>query len=187
MQRRARIRYTENERALMWERWQKGDLRFQPVDATHYTLAEWNGCCKWREDQGFATRKARRRSCGSAGRKGDTLHQIAALFDRHHPSIRRVLAASRGVRPRERRQCQEENGRASEPKTPSAVRRRLAADGLRRSGSSVPGRTGLGASRAVGLAGPSGMGRVKRTHWRPTAEAAITLSRLRRLVGWRVR
>jgi IS30 family transposase len=36
-------------------------------------------------------------------RKGDTLHQIAALFDRHHPSIRGVLAASGGVRPRERR------------------------------------------------------------------------------------
>lgn len=36
-------------------------------------------------------------------RKGDTLHQIAALFDRHHPSIRGVLAASGGICPRERR------------------------------------------------------------------------------------
>jgi len=36
-------------------------------------------------------------------RKGDTLHQIASLFDRHHPSIRNVLAASGGIRPRERR------------------------------------------------------------------------------------
>ena len=36
-------------------------------------------------------------------RKGDTLHQIASLFDRHHPSIRGVLAASGGIRPRERR------------------------------------------------------------------------------------
>lgn len=36
-------------------------------------------------------------------RKGDTLHQIAALFDRHHPSIRGVLAASGGIRPCERR------------------------------------------------------------------------------------
>jgi len=35
-------------------------------------------------------------------RKGDTLHQIAQLFDRHHPSIRGVLAASGGIRPRER-------------------------------------------------------------------------------------
>lgn len=57
MERRPRIRYTESQRALMWERW----------------------------------------------RKGDTLHQIAALFDRHHPSIRGVLAASGGMRPRERR------------------------------------------------------------------------------------
>src|SRR5476649_1172425 len=57
MERRQRIRYTESQRALMWERW----------------------------------------------RKGDTLHQIAALFDRHHPSIRGVLAASGGIRPCERR------------------------------------------------------------------------------------
>jgi IS30 family transposase len=35
--------------------------------------------------------------------KGETLHQIAGLFDRHHPSIRRVLAESGGIRPRERR------------------------------------------------------------------------------------
>ena len=57
MERRPRICYTESQRALMWERW----------------------------------------------RKGETLHQIAALFDRHHPSIRGVLAASGGIRPRERR------------------------------------------------------------------------------------
>ena len=56
MDRRPRIYYSEADRALMWERW----------------------------------------------RRGDTLHQIAALFDRHHPSIRRVLAESGGIRPRER-------------------------------------------------------------------------------------
>jgi IS30 family transposase len=56
MERRARICYTDSQRALMWERW----------------------------------------------RQGDTLHQIAALFDRHHPSIRGVLAASGGIKPRER-------------------------------------------------------------------------------------
>jgi IS30 family transposase len=57
MQRRPRIRYTENEKALMWERWQKGD----------------------------------------------SLHQIAQLFDRHHPSIQRILAASGGIRQPQRR------------------------------------------------------------------------------------
>jgi len=36
-------------------------------------------------------------------RQGDTLHQIAALFDRRHTSIRGVLAPSGGIRPRERR------------------------------------------------------------------------------------
>jgi IS30 family transposase len=57
MQRRPRIRYTENQKALMWERW----------------------------------------------RKGDSLHQIAQLFDRHHPSIQGILAASGGIRPPQRR------------------------------------------------------------------------------------
>ena len=55
MQRRPRICYTENQRALMWERW----------------------------------------------RKGDSLHQIAQLFDRHHPSIQGSSASHalcRGVK-----------------------------------------------------------------------------------------
>jgi len=56
MERRPRIRYTETQKALMWDRW----------------------------------------------RKGETLQQIAKLFDRHHPSIRRVLAESGGIQPRER-------------------------------------------------------------------------------------
>jgi IS30 family transposase len=38
-------------------------------------------------------------------RKGDTLHQIAALFDRHHPSVRGILAASGGIRPSERQRA----------------------------------------------------------------------------------
>jgi IS30 family transposase len=53
MKQRPRIYYTENQRALMWERWQKGD----------------------------------------------TLHQIARLFDRHHPSIARILGETGGIRP----------------------------------------------------------------------------------------
>jgi hypothetical protein len=44
MKQRPKIYYTESQKALMWERWQKGD----------------------------------------------TLHQIAQLFDRHHPSIAHV-------------------------------------------------------------------------------------------------
>jgi IS30 family transposase len=35
--------------------------------------------------------------------KGDSLHKIAALFDRHHPSIQRIIAESGGIRPRPRR------------------------------------------------------------------------------------
>ena len=35
-------------------------------------------------------------------RKGETLHQIARLFDRYHSSVHRILAKSGGIRPAER-------------------------------------------------------------------------------------
>jgi IS30 family transposase len=53
MKYRTRIYYTEEQKALMWERWQNGD----------------------------------------------SLHQIAQLFDRNHPSIQRILAETGGIRP----------------------------------------------------------------------------------------
>ena len=57
MKQRLRIYYTESQRALMWERWQKGD----------------------------------------------SLQQIAQLFDRYHSSIERILVESGGIRPPQRR------------------------------------------------------------------------------------
>jgi IS30 family transposase len=57
MKQRPRIYYTETQKALMWERW----------------------------------------------RKGDSLQQIAQLFDRNHSSIERILAESGGIRPAPRR------------------------------------------------------------------------------------
>ncbi len=56
MKYRTRIYYTETQRALMWDRWQKGD----------------------------------------------SMHEIARLFDRGHSSIQRILSANGGVRPAER-------------------------------------------------------------------------------------
>ena len=35
--------------------------------------------------------------------KGESLHAIARSFDRHHTSVRGILAATGGIRPRERR------------------------------------------------------------------------------------
>ena len=55
--RRTRIRYTNIQKALMWDRWQKGE----------------------------------------------SLHQIARLFDRHHSSVRSVLVETGGIRPAARR------------------------------------------------------------------------------------
>jgi Helix-turn-helix domain len=57
MKQRPRIYYSASQRALIWERW----------------------------------------------RKGETLHQIARLFDRYHSSIQGILAESGGIRPTERR------------------------------------------------------------------------------------
>ena len=57
MPQRPRIHYTESQKALMWERWQKGE----------------------------------------------SLQQIAQLFDRNHSSIQPILAATGGIRPAPRR------------------------------------------------------------------------------------
>jgi IS30 family transposase len=38
-------------------------------------------------------------------KNGETLHQIARLFDRAHTSIRQILAETGGIRPPERRRC----------------------------------------------------------------------------------
>ena len=57
MRRRPRTKYPEAQKALMWERW----------------------------------------------KKGETLHQIARLFDRPHTSIWQILVESGGIRPPERR------------------------------------------------------------------------------------
>jgi IS30 family transposase len=57
MKQRRRIYYSASQRALIWDRWQKGE----------------------------------------------TLHQIARLFDRYHSSIQRIVAETGGIRPAERR------------------------------------------------------------------------------------
>ncbi len=57
MKQRPRIYYTESQKALMWERW----------------------------------------------RKGESLQDIAQLFDRNHSSIQRILAETGGMRPAQRR------------------------------------------------------------------------------------
>ena len=35
--------------------------------------------------------------------RGESLHRIAQLFDRHHSSVRGILVESGGIRPRQRR------------------------------------------------------------------------------------
>jgi len=57
MKQRTRIYYTESQKALMWDRWQKGE----------------------------------------------SLNDIARLFDRHHSSVQRILAETGGIRPTPRK------------------------------------------------------------------------------------
>ncbi|MEN8802369.1 MAG: IS30 family transposase, partial [Thiogranum sp.] len=52
---RTRIYYTDDQKAEMWDRWQRGE----------------------------------------------SLHSIARLFDRYHTSVRGIIAATGGIRPRE--------------------------------------------------------------------------------------
>ena len=56
MKQRPRIYYTDSQKALMWERW----------------------------------------------KKGESLQQIAQLFDRNHSSVSRILAETAGIRPAQR-------------------------------------------------------------------------------------
>ncbi len=56
MKQRTRIYYTQEQRNMMWDRWQKGE----------------------------------------------SLHAIARLFDRHHPSIARIISRTGGIRPPKR-------------------------------------------------------------------------------------
>ncbi|EKD98972.1 MAG: integrase, partial [uncultured bacterium] len=60
MKQRPRIYYTETQKAMMWERW----------------------------------------------KKGESLQQIAQLFDRNHASIQRILAETGGIRPAQRQRSQ---------------------------------------------------------------------------------
>jgi IS30 family transposase len=57
MKRRTRIYYTDTQKTLMWDRWQKGE----------------------------------------------SMHDIARLFDRGHSSIQRILTENGGIRPRARK------------------------------------------------------------------------------------
>ncbi|WP_155626172.1 helix-turn-helix domain-containing protein, partial [Burkholderia vietnamiensis] len=59
MKQRPRIYYSESQKALMWDRW----------------------------------------------RKGETIHQIAKLFDRGHSSIQRILSEAGGIEPPQRRRA----------------------------------------------------------------------------------
>ena len=69
MKRRTRIYYTQTQKTLMWDRWQRGD----------------------------------------------TMHDIARLFDRGHSSVQRILTENGGIRPRERKRASPSQREKSSP------------------------------------------------------------------------
>jgi IS30 family transposase len=75
--------------------------RIQPVDATRYSAKQKELWMRRRPRTKYT--EAQKAVMWERWKKGETLHQIARLFDRPHTSIRQILAESGGIRPLERR------------------------------------------------------------------------------------
>lgn len=106
MKRRSRIQYTDGDKALMWDRW----------------------------------------------RRGESLHQIARLFNRHHTSVRGILAETGGIRPAARHR----SPRALSLAEREDVSRALVAGHSIRSIASTLGRAPSTISREIGRNGGAG-------------------------------
>src|SRR6202023_3443888 len=114
MKPRPRIYYTESQKAVMWERW----------------------------------------------RKGESLQQIAQLFDRNHSSIQGILAETGGIRPAPRRRSRLALTLAEREE----ISRALASGHSIRSIASVVERAHpLSAARSSGMVGRVAIGRARPT------------------------
>lgn len=91
-------------------------------------------------------------------RKGESLHQIARLFNRHHTSVRGILAESGGIRPAARRR----SPRALSLAEREDVSRALVAGHSIRSIASMLGRAPSTISREIGRNGGAGHYRASR-------------------------
>src|SRR5690348_2422749 len=80
------------------------DRRIQLVDATHYAITA-EGVLQMERRRRIYYSASQRAVIWERWRKGETLHQIAHLFDRSHSSIQRIVAESGGMRPPERRRA----------------------------------------------------------------------------------
>src|SRR5208282_6864838 len=75
-------------------------LRARPVNATHYVLSNQSrGMLQMKQRPRIYYTESQKALVWERWKKGDTLHQIAQLFDRHHPSIARILGETGGIRP----------------------------------------------------------------------------------------
>lgn len=71
--------------------------RVQPVSATLY-LFQKDGVCAMASRKRIYYTDAQKAEMWDRWQKGETLHSIARLFDRHHTSVRGILAANGGMR-----------------------------------------------------------------------------------------
>lgn len=87
----------------------RSDWRLSTLDPTYQcnTLLtdEVGVFIRCNPERGFSTRRARKLRCGIVGSRGESLHQIAQLFNRCHTSVRGIIAASDGIRPPSRRRA----------------------------------------------------------------------------------
>src|SRR5881394_322088 len=119
MKQRPRIYYTESQKALMWERWQKGD----------------------------------------------SLQQIAQLFDRNHSSVQGILVQTGGIRPAPRHRSRLALTLAEREEISRAVSRRSLdpVDSIPTRASHPPS-----AEKSSATVASSAIGRVKRMRRRGT-------------------
>ena len=76
-------------------------LRVQPVNATHYGLSHQRSVADERPRIHYT--ESQKALMWERWQKGESLQQIAQLFDRNHSSIQGILAATGGIRPAPRR------------------------------------------------------------------------------------
>jgi transposase, IS30 family len=69
------------------------------MDATHWAPLTARGVLQMKQRPRIYYSASQRTIIWDRWRQGDTIHQIAGLFDRFHSSIHRILAETGGIRP----------------------------------------------------------------------------------------
>ena len=103
--------------------------------------------------------------------RGETLHEIARLFDRGHSSIQRILAETGGIRPRERSR----SARALTLAERETISRGIVADqSIRSIARSLSRARPLSVARFSATAAVVGTGLTEQIRWPGTGHSALS-------------